>query len=209
MTEEDTNCSAEEDDCGEEGLVCEHSGPGEHDCLESEFTTPSVRCCPLMAVSSLPVLTAAAAVMVEVLLFPGRTSGRITVNTCSHPQVCSVSCAVMLHDFQSKCGQTSHQRDCHSSPPLPLLGVSIVTERERQQNDSLVIGQARPQRRCSEAAGRTCRFTMRSERTVKAGRTRRSLRPGLRSGSSLRCSAPPPYETAAPQGKTGFLALKD
>ena len=41
-------------------------------------------------------------------------------------------------------GGTSRRRDCHSAarPPLPVVGVSIVMERERQQNDSLVNGQA-------------------------------------------------------------------
>ena len=45
-------------------------------------------------------------------------------------------------------------------PPLPLVGVSIVMERERQQNDSLVRGWANPSRRSSAlAASRSTRFS--------------------------------------------------
>ena len=49
------------------------------------------------------------------------------IQTLSGPAVCP--------------GSDSRRRDCHSAaPPLPFAGVSIVMERERQQNDSLVNG---------------------------------------------------------------------
>ena len=57
-------------------------------------------------------------------------------------------------------------------PPLPLAGVSIVTERERQQNDTtLADGQARPPLRpvSSTHQGSTCRCRPGCTRRASAG----------------------------------------
>ena len=42
--------------------------------------------------------------------------------------------------FYAGYGDTSRRRDCHSAPPLPLVGFSIGIERGRPQNDSLAAG---------------------------------------------------------------------
>eukprot|EP01050_Picozoa_sp_SAG11_P023891 SAG11_NODE_4937_length_1717_cov_2.101978_2_plen_95_part_00 len=47
QTEANTECPPAEDVCRDEGLVCDYIGPGEMECLESEFTTP--RTCEVQA----------------------------------------------------------------------------------------------------------------------------------------------------------------